>query len=383
MMKNNGKIRQPVGLYIHIPFCIRKCNYCDFLSFPANEKTQKLYLEALVQEMKLWREDRGAFDIDTVFVGGGTPSALSVDGINILLEAVHKYFCTDGITEFTVECNPGTVSADKLRLYRDGGVNRLSIGMQSTIDGELKSLGRIHSFREFTECYELARKLGFENINIDVMSAIPGQTPESYRATLKQVTELKPEHISSYSLIIEEGTPFYEQYADEPPVDEETDRKMYRDTKELLARAGYERYEISNYAKRGKECRHNLKYWKREEYLGLGLGAASFLGHSRFSNRKDMEGYIRQIRLGRLPVEIHERLCPEEEKSEFMYLGLRCMEGISERHFFQSFGEKLSDCYGDEIQRCMEQGLLNRRGDRLFLTERGIDVSNRVFAEFV
>lgn len=392
MMKNDRSVKKSVsdrengqafGLYIHIPFCVRKCQYCDFLSFPADEQAQHQYVEALVQEMELWEEKIDSPAIDTIFIGGGTPSALSADGMNILLKAVHKHFRTNKLKEFTIECNPGTVSVDKLRLYRDMGVNRLSIGMQSTIESELRSLGRIHSYRDFLECYEQARKQGFENINIDVMAAVPGQTLESYEKTLRRVIKLKPEHISSYSLIIEEGTPFYELYADNPPVDEETDRRMYQDTEELLAGAGYERYEISNYARVGKECRHNLKYWKRKEYLGLGLGASSFMSHSRFSNIRDMESYINQIRIGELPVAVTEKLSAEEEKSEFMYLGLRCIDGISEKRFYECFGEELEACYGSEIRRCLEQGLLMREKDRLFLTKRGIDVSNRVFAEFV
>lgn len=372
-----------LGLYIHIPFCIQKCKYCDFLSFPATEQIQCRYVKALAKEMELWKEKTGFRSVDTIFIGGGTPSVISVEKMRILLEAVRENFQINRLKEFTVECNPCTVSGDKLQLYRDMGVNRLSIGMQSTNGCELKSLGRIHTYHEFLQSYEMARDYGFENINIDIMSAVPGQTLESYEKTLKRVIKLRPEHISSYSLILEEGTPLYDLYAGEPPVDEETDRRMYERTEEILACAGYERYEISNYARKGLECRHNLKYWKREEYLGIGLGASSFMNHSRFSNERDMEIYINQIHSGNLPVAEKEELSPWDEKSEFMYLGLRCMEGISEKRFYECFGEKVEHCFGEEILRCQEQGLLVREEGRIFLTRRGIDVSNRVFAEFI
>lgn len=344
---------------------------------------QQEYVQALVREMRIWRERVSAYDVDTIFIGGGTPSVLSVKVMEGLLAAIHKNFRTDYLEEFTIECNPGTVSEEKFRLYHQFGVNRISFGMQSTIDDELKRLGRIHSYCEFQDSYEMARRQGFENINIDIMSAIPGQTQMSYENTLKRVRALEPEHISSYSLIIEEGTPFYEQYAKNPPVDEDTDRLMYEMTCQVLGEAGYKRYEISNYAREGKECRHNLKYWKRREYLGLGLGAASFLSHTRFSNERDMAGYQNKVGNEEFPVAEWEELGRADEKSEFMYLGLRCMEGISIRQFRECFGEDIDGCFGKAIRQCQEQGLLERKEDRIFLTKRGIDVSNRVFEVFI
>lgn len=378
MMKNN---RRPLGVYIHIPFCIRKCNYCDFLSFPGDTSSRREYAETLVQEMNIWKEKVSM--VDTIFIGGGTPSVLTPGEMDIIFQGLYDNFPMVDVREFTVECNPGTVTEDKLSMYRQAGVNRISFGMQSTVEEELKKLGRIHSYEEFIDSYELARKMGFDNVNVDIMSAIPGQTLASYEKTLRRVVGLKPEHISSYSLIIEEGTPFYESYAEQPPVDEETDRQMYERTEEILAGAGYARYEISNYAKRGRECRHNLKYWRRDEYLGLGLGAASFLSHTRFSNEWEMLVYQRQIRNGECPVAETENLSPADEKAEFMYLGLRCMKGISVRQFYECFDEKIEECFGEVIKHCQEQGLLRWENDRIYLTRRGIDVSNRVFEEFV
>ena len=372
-----------IGLYLHIPFCIQKCRYCDFLSFPGEREERKAYVRALVQEMKMWRERLSGCEVDTIFLGGGTPSVLEPSEMSQVFEGIEKYFTLTEEMEFTVECNPGTVSEEKFRLYREAGVNRLSFGMQSARDKELKKLGRIHSFSEFVNSYRQAREFGFSNINVDIMSAIPGQSAASYEESLEKVIALSPEHISSYSLIIEEGTPFYEEYGESPPVDEETDRAMYERTGEMLAGAGYERYEISNYAREGKQCRHNLKYWRRGEYLGLGLGAASLWSHCRFSNERDFSGYLRQTEAGKLPVAEWETLTKAVEKSEFMYLGLRCMQGVSKAEFTRCFGEALEDCFGDALQKCLANGLLEQKGDWVCLTKRGIDVSNRVFAEFV
>lgn len=380
MKNNNGK---KLGLYVHIPFCIRKCNYCDFLSFPGNEEVQGQYVQTLVQEMEGWREKVRSYDVDTVFIGGGTPSILSVSNMDKIFGGITDCFSIPALTEFTIECNPGTVTCEKLELYYRAGVNRISIGMQSAVDGELKKLGRIHTCDEFTRCYEMVRKVGFDNVNIDIMSAIPGQTIQSYEDTLQCVVKSGPEHISSYSLIIEEGTPFYEQYADVPPVDEETDRQMYELTGEVLEKAGYRRYEISNYAKPGKECLHNLKYWQRKQYLGLGLGASSFMEHNRFANTRDLAEYQNRVRSGRQAVYETDHLSETDEKAEFMYLGLRCMQGISVREFNICFGEELDSCFGEEIRQCVEQGLLVYENDRIYLTKRGIDVSNRVFSLFI
>lgn len=377
MMKNK------LGLYIHIPFCVKKCRYCDFLSFPSCEEEMNKYASFLVKEMTLWKETVSAYDVDTIFIGGGTPSLLPVKQMQIILGALADTFSLSALEEFSIECNPGTVTEDKLRLYREMGINRISFGMQSAQDDELASLGRIHTFDDFLQSYGMAGKQGFDNINIDLMSAIPGQTVSSYEDTLQKVLALEPTHISSYSLIIEEGTPFYELYADNPPIDEDTDRRMYELTEEYLDKAGFFRYEISNYAKNGFACKHNIKYWQRKPYLGLGLGASSFMEETRFSNEIDFETYCNKIAAKKMPVLESDKLTVADAKAEFMYLGLRMMEGVSEVAFEKMFSERLEDCYGEEIAKCERQGLLAREDDRVFLTKRGIDVSNRVFEEFI
>lgn len=381
----NHESKAPLGLYVHIPFCVRKCLYCDFLSGPASREEREAYCHRLRNELTLWAEDeriRGR-DVDTVFFGGGTPSLLEAEELSLIMETIRRSFSLTEEAEVSLECNPGTVSRKKLTAYRSLGVNRLSIGMQSMVEKELKALGRIHRAGEFTKTVRWAREAGFDNINADLMSAIPGQTIESYRHTLSEVLLFHLEHISSYSLILEEGTPFYEKYQGEPPVDDKTDRMMYEMTEQMLSAGGYERYEISNYARPGRECRHNLKYWHRDEYVGAGLGAASFLTEQRLSNQRKMTAYATCLQKKQLPVAEVEELTKQEAMAEFMYLGLRCMEGVSERKFAVQFGVSVSEIYGDVVDRYKELGLLARRGDRLMLTKRGIDVSNIVFADFL
>jgi oxygen-independent coproporphyrinogen-3 oxidase len=280
---NFNKQTRELGIYIHIPFCVKKCAYCDFLSAPATEEMKQEYINALLTEIKSYSGNTKEYIVPNIFFGGGTPSCISADAVLSIMEAIREVFAVDiERLEATIEVNPGTVTRDKLEQYKNAGINRLSFGLQSTNDEELKLLGRIHTFEQFLENYHLARELGFHNINIDLMSALPGQTLSSWENTLETVLKLKPEHISAYSLIIEEGTQFYDLYrpgtkgAAELP-DEDTDRLMYQRTKEILELNGYRRYEISNYAKPGFECRHNSSYWIGTDYLGVGLGASSLL----------------------------------------------------------------------------------------------------------
>ena len=378
MMKNNK-----LGIYIHIPFCARKCNYCDFLSAPETRETKERYLSLLDREMQLYKEIVSAREADTLFIGGGTPSFLETDLTDKLLCSVKKWIPSENLKEFTIECNPNSVTEEKLNLYKEAGVTRISLGMQSACDEELKKLGRLHSVKEFEKTYELVRKHGFERVNIDVMAAIPGQTIESYKHTLEYVVGLSPEHISSYSLIIEEGTPFYEKYRENPPVDEDTDRQMYDLTKEILGRHGYHRYEISNYAKEGQECIHNLKYWQGGDYLGLGLGAASCMEHERWSNVRGLTDYEDRICRGQKPVEQTEELGEEEQKAEFMFLGLRCMEGVSAERFEKKFHQSVEERYGKVLHKYENMGLMRLANGNWQLTEQGIDVSNHIFADFL
>ena len=377
-MKNNRRI--PLELYVHIPFCVRKCQYCDFLSGPSDEETKDRYIEALLKEIRA-AEHTEDYEIVSVFIGGGTPSALKADAIASIMRTLQEqfFFCEDA--EVTIEANPGTVDLEKLTIYRNVGINRLSLGLQSTDAEELKLLGRIHSYEEFLKSYEWAREAGFSNINIDLMFAIPGQTGEAWRQHLYQVAELNPEHISAYSLIIEEGTPFAEQNLDLP--DEDTEYQMYEDTAEILERYGYRQYEISNYAKQGYMCRHNAGYWQRREYLGFGLGASSLYRGMRFSNTRRMQEYLKESRNSdqiRKDVTVLSR---NERIEEFMFLGLRMTEGISEKKFEENFDVRLMDVYGDILQKYEETGFMEHIETKWRLTRKGIHVSNHILADFL
>ena len=377
-MKNNRRI--PLELYVHIPFCVRKCQYCDFLSGPSDEETKDRYIEALLKEIRT-AEHTEDYEIVSVFIGGGTPSALKAEAIASIMRTLQEqfFFCEDA--EVTIEANPGTVDLEKLTIYRNVGINRLSLGLQSTDAEELKLLGRIHSYEEFLKSYEWAREAGFSNINIDLMFAIPGQTGEAWRQHLYQVAELNPEHISAYSLIIEEGTPFAEQNLDLP--DEDTEYQMYEDTAEILGTYGYQQYEISNYAKPGYMCRHNAGYWQRREYLGFGLGASSLYRGMRFLNTRRMQEYLKE---SRNPDQIRQDvtvLSRNERIEEFMFLGLRMTEGISEKKFEENFDVRLMDVYGDILQKYEETGFMEHIETKWRLTRKGIHVSNHILADFL
>lgn len=368
-------------LYIHIPFCVRKCAYCDFLSGPANEETREEYVKLLCEEICLAKEKTNGYLVSTIFFGGGTPSILEGSQMKRIMNVVKETFDISDDCEISMEMNPGTVNEEKLQAYYESGINRLSIGLQSVHNEELKMLGRIHSYEEFLESYHMARKAGFQNINVDLISAIPGQTVESWEETLQTIIDLNPEHISAYSLIIEEGTPFYEKYGEDDSElpSEDDERTIYWRTKELMAKAGYARYEISNYAKEGKQCQHNIGYWNRTPYLGFGIGAASFFAHTRYTNPEktlDWKESFEEKYHG-------EALSREDEMEEFMFLGLRMMKGVSKEEFKIQFGSSIEEVYGKQIEKLKEENLLEECAERIFLTEKGIDVSNTVFVEFL
>lgn len=400
-------MEKTLGIYIHIPFCIRKCHYCDFLSFSAGAEEKERYVDSLVQEIRAYRLSdevssgdssevscryssgmsgryySGKPQVDTIFIGGGTPSILPVSGLKRIFEALSERYVISKDAEITIECNPGTADREKFEAYRKLGLNRISLGVQSASDEELEKLGRIHTFAEAAAAFAMARQAGFDNINVDLMSAVPGQTVESYRSTLKSVLALNPEHISAYSLIVEEGTPFYEKYRDDPPVDENTDRVMYALTKELLMKKGYERYEVSNYAKEGFACRHNLIYWTGGDYIGFGLGAASKVKNIRYKNETDFAAYMERIRREENIRYVEEVLETEDEMSEFFILGLRKTDGVSKKEFAERFSIEVSEVYGDLIYKFAEEGLLECSGDRISFTDRGLDISNYVLCSFV
>lgn len=375
------------GIYIHIPFCVRKCGYCDFLSAPADEALQRRYAECVADEIRQFVQTAGGSGkmpvVDTVFLGGGTPSILPLAGLEQIVTALTDSFSILADVEFTIECNPGTADKEKFDVYRSLGMNRLSLGMQSAVDQELENLGRVHICSDAMEAFRMAREAGFENINIDLMSAIPGQTMESWRFTLQQAAGLEPEHLSAYSLIVEEGTPFYEQYYNDPPVDEDTDRAMYHMTKDILCDSGYERYEISNYARKGFACRHNMKYWSGGDYIGFGLGASSKTGCIRYKNETDLARYMDQIRQGKPVRAVEEVLDAADEMSEFFVLGLRKIIGVSRNEFQRRFSADVNEIYGECIQKSVEEGLLESAGDRIRFTDRGLDVSNYVLCRFI
>lgn len=366
-------------LYIHIPFCVRKCDYCDFLSAPGSEEAKASYTEALLREIEAVKTEKR--EVSSIFVGGGTPSVLSPSLMGDIFEKIHESFSVAPDAEITIEANPGTLSKEKLFLYRSVGINRLSLGLQSPEETELKSLGRIHTYGEFLESFSLAREAGFQNINVDLMCALPEQTYEGWIRNLRTVAALQPEHISAYSLIIEEGTPFAKRKLNLP--DEDTEYRMYEDTAGILAEYGYEQYEISNYAKKGLSCRHNIGYWTRKEYLGLGLGAASLWGNQRFSNTSDFSFYLKNSGSPEKIREDRETLSLETEMSEFMFLGLRMTEGVSKAEFLEGFGVPIENVYGKVLDKYKSMGLLEEKEGRIFLTREGIHVSNGVMAEFL
>lgn len=402
-------INKDMGIYIHIPFCVKKCNYCDFLSFPGTDALQSQYIEALLKEIRAYAGLYGSkglisvANIDTIFIGGGTPSLLPPLYIHRILTEIYANFNVAKDAEITIECNP-TANHDNYHIYRQAGINRISIGLQSANDRELKALGRIHNYKQFTVAYNKARQEGFDNINIDVMSALPAQSLSSYKNTLSSILELEPEHISAYSLIIEEGTPFYDIYNEYkkescyPPLpDEDTEREMYYLTKSMLADKGYNRYEISNYAKPFRECKHNLRYWERKNYLGFGLGASSYIEETRFKNTSDIPQYIEACKKlttdslsssnyyidALIDKEYLEILNTEDSMAEFMFLGLRKTAGIRKSDFFLYFKKDIHTIYSSVIEKHKKEGLLVETDETLYLSDKGLDLSNYIFSDFI
>lgn len=394
-----------IGVYLHIPFCVQKCAYCDFLSGPATRQRQQEYVESLLREIAWESKYYTEYKIQTIFFGGGTPSILEAEEIAKILDCVREYYQIDAKAEVTLEMNPGTAEWDKLLKLKKAGINRLSIGLQSADNAELKMLGRIHTYEDFQRTYYQAREAGFANINIDLMSALPGQHMDRWIQTLEKVLVLRPEHLSAYSLIIEEGTRLYENrdaWASVP--DEDEDRQMYQETKRILAKHGYHRYEISNYAQIGYECKHNKIYWQRgvwhtADFVGFGLGASSTVGNWRWENTVDMEWYLSVFQKqkikqydSRLTDSYSGKVCVkeavttlsfEQQMEEFMFLGLRMMEGISKQEFADSFGVNIDDVYKNELQKWLQMGMMVQKGDMVMLTNAGIDVSNTVLSSFI
>ncbi len=388
-------VMRELGIYIHIPFCERKCLYCDFLSGPSKEWEREQYVKALIKDIELTGDMIKDRTVKTIYIGGGTPSVLSPLDIEEIMNTVFNSFKVDIAYEATVEVNPNSIDYFKLNMYKKCGINRLSMGLQSADNEELKLLGRLHTYEEFLMAYGNALKAGFENINIDVMSAIPGQTIKSYESTLKKVMRLRPKHISSYSLIIEEGTPFFEYYGKNSDVrkmlpDEETERNMYYMTKNLLQTGGYERYEISNYAREGAYSIHNTNYWLRKEYLGFGVGAASYFENERYNSIGNIEEYIKYV--NKYDNEDKEYVIPKvgnmvlsknNRMEESIFLGLRLTKGFKVEEFKKEFGHDIMGVYKNQISKYVKLGFMELREGVLKLTDEGIDVSNSIFADFM
>lgn len=367
-----------VGLYVHIPFCVSKCNYCDFCSFPEkNFASKDEYIQAIVSEIRSY--DGKSITVDTIFFGGGTPSVLTPSEFSEIVDAIFTTFSVSPDVEFTIEANPKTLTREKLLSYKALGVNRISIGMQSTHNNELKKLGRIHNYDDFLETVQLVREVGIDNINADVMYGIPEQTKESFNKTLDRVVALKLPHISVYGLILEEGTPFFDKKDSLvlPSDDEECD--MYYLTSEILGKNGYNHYEISNYCLKGYECRHNIKYWRCDDYIGVGLSAYSLYNGRRFGNTRDYKGYVDQ----KDALQYDELLNTADEAYEYVMLGLRLKEGISLSDYKKRFGVDFLEGRKDALLEMSNLGLVNLSGDRLSLTERGFYVSNSILIKLL
>ena len=400
--------KKKLEIYVHIPFCAKKCAYCDFLSFPGNMRMRREYTDKLLEEIRIQSSFVREYQVDTIFLGGGTPSVLDVTDITAIMGTLKEHYDIAPDAEITIEVNPGTVKMEGLVAYREAGINRVSMGLQSADDTDLRYLGRIHTYVEFIKSFQRVRMAGFTNVNVDLISAIPGQTPESWRNTLKKTAMLKPEHISAYSLIVEEGTPFYDRYGGHVEMesyemsqeerrrlmalpdlpDEDTEREMYYMTRNCLAEQGYERYEISNYARPGFECRHNVGYWTGTGYLGLGLGASSYLEGCRFHNTSDFQSYVSahlddEAEFCQALRQDMEQLSVKSKMEEFMFLGLRLTRGVSVEGFITRFGQSIRNVYGGVIDKLEREGLLEHKKGYYRLTERGLDLSNYAMSLFL
>lgn len=373
--------KKELSLYIHIPFCKQKCFYCDFPSYASVDYLREDYVEALCKEL-----ERKAikYKIKSIFIGGGTPSYLETKEIVKILKSINKLNLSDDM-EFTMECNPGALEEEKLKAMLDGGVNRISMGLQAVQNSLLKEIGRIHSFKQFEENFRLARKVGFKNINVDLMFGLPNQSLEEWKESLEVIARLNPEHISAYSLIIEEGTAFYNLWERNKLIlpSEEEERDMYSITKNILKEHGYHQYEISNYAKVGRECYHNKVYWRNEDYLGIGSASTSFIDGKRIKNIENVKAYIDKINSEEDVIEDITINTLDDSMEEFVFMGLRMIEGINVNEFNKRFGVNIESIYKDVIDKNINKKLLVLESENLRLTEKGIELSNSVMSDFI
>lgn len=375
-----------LGLYIHVPFCAQKCNYCDFNSYKIEEKNQKTdYLISIRKEMELYKEEFKSKEFTSVFLGGGTPSILTPEELTTLMENIYSNFNIGKDAEITMECNPGTLDKVKLKAIKSLGINRLSMGLQVTQDHHLKYIGRIHTYEQFEKNYKDAIEVGINNINVDLMYSLPNQSFDEWKETLNKIINLNPSHISAYSLILEEGTKFYDMYLNKEFElnDEEVDINIYNYTIDTLYKNGYHQYEISNYAKEGYECKHNIVYWKCDNYLGLGPGASGYINNYRYSNICDIKGYNKCLEYDKRPIEEKNILSKKDEMEEFIFMGLRMNKGINLDEFYKRFNIDFKHRYNDILGKLKNLNLIIEQNNNIILTQRGREISNTVFVEFI
>lgn len=368
--------KKEIGIYIHIPFCKQKCYYCDFTSFANSNQYIEKYVEQLKNE--ILKQDLSKYKIATIYIGGGTPSYIDSSFIIDIL----KLIPVTEAKEITIEVNPGTVTEEKLLAYHKAGINRISIGLQTTNNRLLHTIGRIHNFKDFIKTYQLARKVGFKNINVDLMIGLPTQDLQDIEESIHKIIELKPEHISVYSLIIEENTKIENliQTGKLKEVEEKTEREMYWLVKNKLEHLGYKHYEISNFAKENYESKHNIDCWEQKEYIGFGLAAHSYLDNKRYSNTEDLKKYLENVENNRM---IHEIQNIEEQRKEYMLLGLRKIEGVNIQKFKNKFVENPIYLYREELNKLVKDKLIEIEANNIKLTKKGIDLANLVWEEFV
>lgn len=372
-----------LGIYVHIPFCKQKCSYCDFISYCDKNDLIEKYIKALKQEIK--DSSVNEYEISTIYIGGGTPSYIESKYISEILKTIKQKYNISRNVEITIEVNPGTATKEKLRDYVEAGINRISIGLQSCNNNLLKMIGRIHTYEEFLSTYKLAREVGFKNINVDLMIGLPNQTLDDVKKSLEEISKLNPEHISVYSLIVEEGTPIEKKIADEQLKlpNEELEREEYWEVKKFLESLGYKHYEISNFAKTGYESKHNLNCWEQKEYLGFGAAAHSYMKKTRYSNTENIEKYINQEMQSKQLHIVHEVQKKEEQKKEYMLLGLRKIDGVQISSFKNKFGCNPIMEFKNELKKLTQEGLIKIDLDQIKLTEKGIDLANIVWEEFI
>lgn len=387
--------RKQIGLYIHIPFCKQKCSYCDFCSYANKESFIKRYIQCVLKEIiEVGNNNKIDFEngkddlflVKTIYIGGGTPSLIDSKYIVQIIEDIKLNFEIDEKAEITIEVNPGTVTLEKLEDYNKVGINRLSIGLQSTHEHLLKEIGRIHTYLDFLDTFRFAREAGFENINVDLMIGLPNQTLAEVQDSIEEIVSMEPEHISVYSLILEEGTPLFKKVEEglELP-DEELERKMYWNVKRILEANGYNHYEISNFAKQGYESKHNLDCWNQKEYIGFGIAAHSYTNGIRYSNIENLEQYIKNYEEDKTEENLvfHEKQDMEAMQKEYMLLGLRKIDGVSIQEFKIKFVANPVFLYHDKLEKLVNEELVEIDGDQIKLTNKGLDLANIVWEEFI